>query len=57
MHANLCAAAALTILCAAPLPCAPHRLGNQFGDYAMLFMMAAAANRTLFFDWTGEDGA
>ena len=33
-----------------------HRLGNQFGDYAMLFLMAAAANRTLFFDWTGEDG-
>ena len=32
-----------------------HRLGNQFGDYAMLFLMAAAANRTLFFDWTGED--
>ena len=32
-----------------------HRLGNQFGDYAMLFLMAAAANRTLFFDWTGDN--
>lgn len=34
--------------------CLNNGLGNQFGDYMMLFLMAAAANRTLFFDWTVE---
>ena len=34
--------------------CYNNGLGNQFGDFVMLFLMAAAANRTLFLDWTAN---